>query len=113
MAFSPPRWTRRASTIAAPVRPPTTISAFSDGPRRPLLWLFGGSSDSDRISRPASRPRTWRAMSACDTMPTSWCPSITGRRRTPCLAMVEMVSLIESSAPMVTGFPSASSLTRV
>ena len=89
-------------------------SVFSDGPRRRLLLrLFGGSSDSERTRRPALRPRTWRATSACETMPTSWCPSITGSRRTPCLAMVEMVSFIESSAPMVTGFPSARSLTCV
>src|SRR4051794_25624868 len=54
-----------------------------------------------------------RARSAWLTMPIRSCPSITGRRRTLCSAIVCSASSTESSAPIVTGLPSPSSPARV
>ena len=52
-------------------------------------------------------------MSAELMMPTRRCPSITGSRRTCARSIVASVSCTESSAPIVTGLPSASSETSV
>ena len=52
-------------------------------------------------------------MSATAMMPTRSWPSITGRRRTLCWAIVLRASWSESSAPTVTGLPSPSSPARV
>ena len=86
--------------------------------RRRSLWQCGRARHSGAPVRPTVPPRSPRrarpraprrccvAMSAWLTMPTSRCPSITGSRRTLCSVIVRSASSIESSAPIVTVFPS-------
>jgi hypothetical protein len=65
----------------------------------------GYFSETSSRTCPTTSFGSARATSAWATMPTSWCPSMTGRRRTWYFAMVLRVSSAESSAPIVTGLP--------
>ncbi len=66
----------------------------------------GGQAEIASTSSPTWSSSTLRATSAWATIPTSRLPSITGRRRTWCRAIVCSTSETGSSAPIVTVLPS-------